>query len=112
MTGYMTIEGVPTLAALRARRDEILRIAAAHGASNIRVFGSVARGDARPDSDIDFLIDLEPQRSAFDLAGLMGELRDALGRKVDVVKIFQPSRVADRILREAVPLCVDDLAEG
>lgn len=94
----------PTLADLRARRDEILRIAAARGASNVRVFGSVARGDARPESDVDFLIDLEPTRSLFDLSELILDLQDALGREVDVIEITRPSRITDRIQREAVPL--------
>lgn len=94
----------PTLDKLRWRRDEILRIAAAHGASNVRVFGSVARGDARPDSDIDFLVDLDRKRTLFDLSGLILDLQDALGHKVDVVQIAKPSRAGEHILREAVPL--------
>ena len=94
----------PTLNTLRARRDEILRIAAAAGAHNVRVFGSVVRGDATPESDIDFLVDLDPGRTLFDLSGLILDLEDALGRKVDVIEIQQPSRVGDKILRQAIPL--------
>ncbi len=70
---------------LKARRDEILRIAAAHGARNVRVFGSVARGEAGDDSDVDFLVEFEPGRSLLDQAGLVLALEALLGRKVDVV---------------------------
>jgi uncharacterized protein len=94
--------GPVTLEDLRKRRGEILEIAAANGARNIRVFGSVVRGRARPDSDIDFLVEFEPGRGVLDLSGLILDLQDALGREVDVVEISEPSRIADRILREAV----------
>jgi hypothetical protein len=70
---------------LQDKRAEILRIASRHGAYNLRVFGSVARGDARPDSDVDFLVDLEPDRSLFDVGGLLMDLQSLLGRRVDVV---------------------------
>ncbi len=95
----------PTLSVLRSRRGEILRIAAEHGASEIRVFGSVARGEAKPDSDVDFLIDLERGRSLLDHAALMIALQQLLGRRVDVVteRGLRP-RVRDRVLREAVRL--------
>ena len=66
-------------------RDEILRIAAAHGARNVRVFGSVVRNEARPDSDVDFLVDVEAGRSLLDVAGLWIDLETVLGRKIDVV---------------------------
>ena len=90
---------------LKAKREEILRIAARHGAVNIRVFGSVARGDARPDSDVDFLVDLEPGRSLLDLGGLLMVLQDLLGRNVDVVteRGLRP-RIRDRVLAEAMAL--------
>lgn len=90
---------------LQNRRNEILRLAAAYGARNIRVFGSVARGDARPDSDIDFLVDMEPGRSLFDLGGLLVALQAALGVEVDVVteKGLRP-RIREQVLREAMPL--------
>ena len=90
---------------LRRNRDEILRLAAAHGARNIRVFGSVARGEADEESDVDFLVDLEPGRSLLDLGGLLMDMRDLLGRRVDVVteKGLRP-RIRDRVFREAVPL--------
>ena len=70
---------------LRTRRREILEIAARNGAVNVRVFGSVARGDDRPDSDIDFLVNLEFGRSLLDLARLLRELMTLLEHPVDVV---------------------------
>lgn len=84
------------------KRNEILQIARRHGASNIRVFGSVARGDADSESDIDFLVDLERGRSLLDLGGLLIDLQKLLGRPVDVVteKGLQP-RIRDRVLQEA-----------
>ena len=71
-------------ALLQQKREEILRIAAQHGAHNVRVFGSVARGEAGPESDIDFLVELEPGRSLLDHAALLLDLERLLGRKVDV----------------------------
>jgi uncharacterized protein len=70
---------------LKEKRDDILRIAAEHGAHNVRVFGSAVRGEAREDSDIDFLVDFEPGRSLLDHAGLIIDLQDLLGHKADVV---------------------------
>jgi len=70
---------------LEEKRDQILRIASRHGAHNIRVFGSVARGDADESSDIDLLVDFEPDRSLLDHAALVLDLEELLGRKVDVV---------------------------
>jgi predicted nucleotidyltransferase len=90
---------------LKAKRDDILRIAERYGARNVRIFGSVARGEARPDSDVDVLVDLEPGRSLLDLGGLLMDLQDLLGCKVDVVtERGLRSRIRDRVLREAVPL--------
>ncbi len=66
-------------------RDEIRRIASRYGVGNIRVFGSAARGDGRPDSDVDFLVDLEPGRDLLDLIAAKQDLEDLLGRKVDIV---------------------------
>lgn len=93
------------IAKLRRVRGQILRIAGDRGATNIRVFGSVARGDTRPDSDVDFLVDMEPGRSLLDRAGLMAELQELLGRHVDVATVATLlDRVRERALREAVPL--------
>jgi uncharacterized protein len=90
---------------LKSRRADILQVAAQHGARNVRVFGSVARGEARPDSDIDVLVELEAGRSLLDLGGLLMDLQDLLGREVDVVT--EPGlrdRIRERVLKEAVPL--------
>lgn len=90
---------------LKDKREEILRIAARHGARNVRLFGSVARGEAGSGSDVDFLVDLEPGRSLLDHAGLMLELEAFLGCKVDVATDGGlRERIRDRVLREAVPL--------
>jgi predicted nucleotidyltransferase len=90
---------------LREKRDEILRIAARHGASNVRVFGSVARGEASTQSDIDFSVELERGRSLLDHAALMIDLESLLGRRVDVAtdRGLKP-QVRERILQEAVRL--------
>lgn len=86
-------------------RDEIVTLAARHGAGNVRIFGSVARGTAGPESDVDFLVELEPGRSLFDLGGLTADLHDLLGRRVDVVTERALSRYfRDRVLAEARPL--------
>jgi predicted nucleotidyltransferase len=86
-------------------RDLIKRIAAEHGALNVRVFGPRARGDARPDSDVDLLIDVGPRTSSWFPAGLVLELERALGFRVDVVteRALMPG-LGDSVLREAVPL--------
>jgi len=90
---------------IRSRRAEILELAARRGAGNVRVFGSVARGDADEESDVDFLVTLEPGRSLLDLGGLLMELSELLGREVDVVtEEGLRERIRDRILREAVPV--------
>ncbi len=90
---------------LKAYREDILRLAERHGARNVRVFGSVARGDAGPKSDVDFLVDLDGRRSLLDLAKLLVELEQLLNRKVDVVtEAGLRPRSRERILRDAVPL--------
>jgi len=87
------------------KREEILRLAALHGARNVRIFGSVARGDAGPDSDLDVLVDMEPGRSLFDLGAFLMDLQDLLGCKVDVVtEKGLHWYVRPRVLEEAVPL--------
>ena len=88
---------------LKRKRQEILRIAAKHGALSVRVFGSVARGEADAQSDIDFLVELEPGRSLLDLGGLQYELESLLGCRVDVVtERGLKTRIRERVLREAV----------
>jgi predicted nucleotidyltransferase len=90
---------------LKEKREEVLRIAERHGARNIRVFGSVARGEAGPDSDVDFLVEMEKGRSLLDHAALLLALQELLGCKVDVVtERGLRERYRDRILREAVSL--------
>lgn len=90
---------------LRSKREEILRLASRHGARNVRVFGSVARGEADERSDVDLLVDLEPGRSLLDLGGLLMDLRDLLRRNVDVVtERGLKARIRSRVLQEAVPL--------
>lgn len=90
---------------LTSKRNEILRIAAAHGASNVRIFGSVARGEATADSDVDFLVDLEPDRGLLDHAALWMDLQELLGRRVDVATVAAlKDRIRDRVLREAIEL--------
>jgi predicted nucleotidyltransferase len=70
---------------IQRRRDEILRIAARHGAHDIRIFGSIARGDATESSDLDMVVRFEPNRSLMDHGGLIMDLRDLLGIEVDVI---------------------------
>jgi predicted nucleotidyltransferase len=95
----------PALEAVRRRRAEILRLAARYGASNLRVFGSVARGDASSVSDVDLLVEFEPGRSLLDLVGLELDLQDLLGLHVDVATVASlKDRIRPRVLAEAVPL--------
>lgn len=97
----------PTLEELRARRDEIWRLAARYGASNVRVFGSVARGEASPESDVDLLVTIEEGVSMFELVGLWLDLQALLGREVSLVTDDQPprqERFMRCILKEAVSL--------
>ena len=90
---------------LRQKHAEILRIAGRYGAHNLRVFGSVARAEADEHSDIDFLVEMEPGRSLFDLGGLQLELQTALGRPVDIVtEKGLKARIRNRVLQEAIPV--------
>lgn len=90
---------------LKDKREDILRIAARHGARNVRIFGSVARGEADEKSDIDVLVDMEPGRSLLDMGGLLMDLQELLGRKVDVVtQKGLRDRIRDRVIKEAIPL--------
>jgi uncharacterized protein len=90
---------------LAQHRADILAVAARHGATTVRVFGSVARGEADENSDIDFLVELEDGRNLLDLGGLVVELRELLGRPVDVVTVRGlKDRIRARVLAEAVAL--------
>ena len=90
---------------LREKRDEIRKIASRHGAYNIRIFGSVARGEAGADSDIDFLVDTGSDVSSWFPAGLILDLQDLLGRRVEIVtsKGLFPE-LQEQVLQEARPL--------
>ena len=94
-----------TLRMLASHRGEILRLAEKYRAGDVRVFGSVARGEATEDSDVDLLIKPQPGCSLFDLGGLLEDLRDLLGCPVDLVteEGLKP-RLRERILQEAIPL--------
>ena len=90
---------------LKEKREAILRIAAKHGARNVRVFGSAARGEADEESDLDLLVEMEPGRSLLDHAALWLELQEVLGHRVDVVSDRGiKARIRERVLREANPL--------
>jgi predicted nucleotidyltransferase len=90
---------------LETNRDEILRIAASHGAQDLRVFGSVSRGEATDKSDVDILIKLEPGRSLLDIVAIKQDLEDLLGCTVDVVTEDAVSPyIREQILRDAVSL--------
>jgi len=95
--------GIETL--LHSKRDQILRLAEQHGARNVRVFGSFARGDAGPESDVDFLVDCGPHTRPFFPGGLLMDLQELLGRRVDIVteRGLHPY-LREKILREAVAL--------
>ena len=90
---------------LQEKREDILRIADRHGASNVRVFGSVSRDESGPDSDVDILVDVGPKPSPWFPAGLVLDLEELLGRRVDVAT---PNSlhwfIRDRVLSEAKPL--------
>ncbi len=100
-----TTRSIWTPVALRARRDEIIALAARYGASNVRIFGSVARGEAGPDSDIDLLVSARPGTSIFEMVGLWRELQALLGCEVSLITdgISDPDFL-QRVSREAIPL--------
>lgn len=90
---------------LQAKRDQILAIAEEYGATNIRVFGSVVRGEAHPESDVDLLVQYTQQISLLDHIGFKQALEDYLGCKVDLVtKKSLHWVIRDRVMQEAVPL--------
>lgn len=87
------------------QRDALRRLAKAHGGSNLRIFGSRARGEAGPSSDVDLLVDMATERSLLDLIAIKHDVEDELGIEVDVVTEAGLSRhLKDRVLREAVPV--------
>jgi predicted nucleotidyltransferase len=90
---------------IERKREEIIRIATRHGAENVRVFGSAARGEAGPSSDVDLLVEMTPDHSPWFPAGLTIDLEDLLGRRVHVVtaEALHPY-LRERVLAEAVPL--------
>lgn len=101
----MKQEGLGIDEVLGDKREAILAIAAHHGASNVRVFGSVARGEARLNSDVDFLVSLEKGRNLLDRISLIQDLEDLLNRKVDVAEPENLHRyIRDKVLREAIDL--------
>ena len=89
----------------RSNKEQILHLAANYGVRNVRIFGSVARGDSSASSDIDFLVDLDPDRTLMDLGGLLTGLQEILHVPVDIAteRMLRP-KVRDRALREAVLL--------
>jgi uncharacterized protein len=93
-----------TLESLRTRKSNIEDLARKHGALNIRVFGSVARGSNREESDVDFLVDLEPSRTLFDLISLRLDLKELLDAEVEVTTTGSLRYIRERVLAEAVPL--------
>lgn len=90
---------------IESHRKEILQLAEANGVTNVRLFGSMARGDAGPDSDVDFLVDLAPGKSGLALGGFLEDVSELLHRRVDVVteKALHPKTV-ERVMREVVQL--------
>ncbi|OUE22756.1 transcriptional repressor DicA [Clavibacter michiganensis] len=99
-----TVLRVPSLERVRASRERILEVAARRRVSDVRVFGSVARGDAKAGSDVDLLVHPGPDASLFDLAGFMAEIAELLGLDVDVVSDRGTGPTMDRIRAEAVAL--------
>lgn len=88
----------------REKRTEIVRLGEKYGARNIRVFGSIVRGDNRAESDVDLLVDMDQDRTLFDLAGFVADVQDLLDAKVDVVTPGGLRYLRERVLSEAVPI--------
>jgi len=94
-----------TLEKIRSRREEILGLARKHDARNVRIFGSIVRGEERPDSDVDFLVEIGPNPSPFFPGGFLADLEELLGRPADIVTEKALHRaIRDQVLKEAVPL--------
>ncbi len=90
---------------IRRKRDAILEIASRYGARDVRIVGSVARGDATDESDLDLIVRFEPGRSLFDHGGLIMDLRDLLGIRVDVIdEEGMRDRFRNHVMKEAIPL--------
>jgi predicted nucleotidyltransferase len=104
--GSLPRHAAPSLGGLRSRIPEVLEVCARNGASNVWVFGSVARGDQDTESDLDLAMDIEAGRSLFDLAGLIGELEDLLGCPVNVVEhcMLKDDAFGNVVRRDMVPL--------
>lgn len=103
--GINEMQPVALAQLLKDKREAILQLAEKHGAYNVRIFGSVVRGEAGPESDVDFLVAVETGRSLLDLVGLWQDLEDLLGRKVDVVSEGGVSPyLQDQIFAEAISL--------
>ena len=99
----MSVSSIDLAKTVRSKRDQILQLAGKYGARNVRVFGSVARGEADTRSDVDLLVDMDPGRSLLDQGGLLMDLRELLGCPVDVVtEKGLRRRIRDRVLKEAV----------
>ena len=102
-TGRKRQQGINDL--LAEKREAILQLAEKHGATNVRVFGSAARGEATENSDIDFLVAFEPGYTLWDYIALTQDLEDLIGRRVDVVQErLLRDEIRDDVLAEAVPL--------
>ena len=103
MLGYH--EGMVTREGIRQQREAILRIASRYGARDVRIFGSVARGDAGEGSDVDLIVRFEKGRSLFDHGGLVMDLQELLGMKVDVISEGgMRERFRNHVMKEAIPL--------
>lgn len=97
---------MPIAKTITDKRKQILQISRQYGVSNIRVFGSMVRNDAADGSDIDFLVDLAPDRDLFDLGALLMDMQELFNKKVDIVteKALHNRRIREQILGEAIPL--------
>ncbi|MEO8196613.1 MAG: nucleotidyltransferase family protein [Thermoanaerobaculia bacterium] len=90
---------------VKAKREQILQVARSHGVTRVRVFGSMARGDAGPRSDVDLLVDVGAETSPWFPGGLVADLEELLGRRVQVItERGLDALLRDRVLQEAVPL--------